>query len=379
MKKIYIILLLVLIFFIRTFAQSMHVQGQLSSWTTVNTDKIDNSQIGLRYIPALSLEKTLSDTYTLDTEFSLNTYGSGQFSGWDELETANKLKLYRMWLRIASSQFEARIGLQKINFGSASFLRPLMWFDRMDPRDPLRLTDGVYGLLIRYYFLNNANIWLWGLLGNDEIKGWEFIPSDKKKPELGGRIQLPLYTGEIAVTFHHRKADLKNSIGMTLPVSDEIISENRIGLDGKWDIGIGAWFESSLIHQDLPIQQYQYRRFFNLGFDYTFDVGNGILIMNEFFNIETADKAFGTGEGFSFSILSMNYPLSLLDNVTGILYYDWDNQQWYRFINWQRMYDKWSFYFIGFWNPDRFGIYQNQRETNLFAGKGFQLMMVFNH
>ena len=57
-------------------------------------------------------------------------------------------------------------GLQKINFGSATMLRPLMWFDQVDPRDPLQLTDGVWGVLGRYYFLNNANIWLWGLYGN---------------------------------------------------------------------------------------------------------------------------------------------------------------------------------------------------------------------
>jgi len=53
--------------------------------------------------------------------------------------------------------------LQKINFGSATLFRLLMWFDRIDPRDPLKLTDGVYGLLLRYYFHNNTNIWLWGL------------------------------------------------------------------------------------------------------------------------------------------------------------------------------------------------------------------------
>ena len=69
-------------------------------------------------------------------------------------------------MRYSSDQFELRLGLQKINFGSASMLRPLMWFDQMDPRDPLHLTDGVWGLLARYYFLNNANIWLWGLYGN---------------------------------------------------------------------------------------------------------------------------------------------------------------------------------------------------------------------
>ena len=112
-----------------------------------------------------------------------------------------------MWVKFSGDQFELRAGLQKINFGSAQMFRPLMWFDRIDPRDPLQLTDGVYGLLARYYFLNNANIWLWGLYGDDKIKGWELIPSKKNSIEYGGRVQLPLYTGEIAATYHHRTAD----------------------------------------------------------------------------------------------------------------------------------------------------------------------------
>jgi len=56
-----------------------------------------------------------------------------------------------MWIRLSTKQFELRAGLQKINFGSATLLRPLMWFDKIDPRDPLQLTDGVYALLARYY------------------------------------------------------------------------------------------------------------------------------------------------------------------------------------------------------------------------------------
>jgi hypothetical protein len=33
------------------------------------------------------------------------------------------------------------------------------------------------------------HFWLWGLCGNDETKGWEAIPSDRKKIEFGGRWQ----------------------------------------------------------------------------------------------------------------------------------------------------------------------------------------------
>jgi len=251
--------------------------------------------------------------------------------------------------------------LQKINFGSATFLRPLMWFDKIDPRDPLQLTDGVYALLARYYFQNNTNIWLWGLYGNDEIKGWEIFPSFNDKIEYGGRIQTPVLTGELAFTYHHRKADL-SKINLEKPLSsNDFLNENRIGLDGKWDIGIGLWFELSLTHQDFDIYNLVYRRAINLGADYTFALGNGLNVMTEFFTYGMSEEVFSNSENIYFSSLSLNYPLGIIDNFSTIVYYDWTNKDWYRFVNWQQTYDKWSFYLMGFWNPDKFQIYNNQQ------------------
>ena len=80
----------------------------------------------------------------IDFEASANLYGTFAFHPFDEAHSDGGLKPYRLWTRYSSDQFELRLGLQKINFGSASMLRPLMWFDQMDPRDPLHLTDGVW-------------------------------------------------------------------------------------------------------------------------------------------------------------------------------------------------------------------------------------------
>ena len=362
-----------------SYSQPLELQGQLSGWTVVTKNKSIESQIGIRYIPALSLEKSFTNGLTIDSELSANAFGTRQFHSLEKSASGSKIKPYRLWLRFSSSQFEARLGLQKINFGSATFLRPLMWFDRIDPRDPLQLTDGVYGFLGRYYFLNNANIWLWGLYGNDETKGWEAIPSDKKMPEYGSRVQVPLFTGEIAVTYHHRNADFQNQDFAALISPKNQFPEDKFGLDGKWDIGIGLWFEVVFIHQDVVISMLRYQRLINLGLDFTFEFGNGLNIMGEYFSIATSEKALGAGEGMSFSAVSLNYTLDLLDNLTAMVYYDWENKNFYRFINFQRTLDNWSFYLIGFWNPDQFRIYQNQPEKNLFAGKGLQVMVVFNH
>ena len=367
----------ILIFSGNIHALESDIRGQLSSWTIENRNENGwENNTGLRYIPLLNLTHPLNEDASIDSELSINS-----FLTTDENNEGKHgdIDIYRMWIRFASSQFEIRAGLQKINFGPAMLLRALMWFDRMDPRDPLQLTKGVYALLGRYYFLNNANLWVWGLLGNDETKGWETFPSDKDRAEFGGRVQMPLYNGEIAFTYHHREMDLRNQV-FPVPVSSEDnIPENRFALDGKWDVGIGLWFEAVLIHQDLDISPLRYERLINLGMDYTFDLGDGLNVIGEYFTIGTSDDLFDSGEEISFSAVSVNYPLSLLDNITAMVYYNWDNQEWYRFVRWQRQYDNWSIYLMGFWNPEEFQIYQNREENNLFSGKGFQLMIVFNH
>jgi hypothetical protein len=381
-KKILFISLIIILWGSRVFSQTLGLKGQLSGWVTINPEPSFETQIGLRYIPGLSIEKTIYEKYLIDTDISVNTYGYSLIHSSDDIDTDGKIKPYRIWLRLSSSQYELRIGLQKINFGSAMLLRPLMWFDRIDPRDPLQLTDGVYALLGRYYFLNNTNIWLWGLYGNDDAKGWEVFPSYKKEVEYGGRLQVPLYNGEIALSYHHRQANLSDK--QVDPNSSSLstknkIPEDRFGLDGKWDIGIGLWFEGALIHQNFDISVLKYQRLINVGLDYTFELGNGLHVVGEYFTRRTSEKAFGYGEDISFSAVSLNYHLGVIDTLTGMVYYGGENHDWYRFINWQRMYDNWSLHFIGFWNPDQLQVYQNLDESFLFAGKGIQVMVVFNH
>jgi hypothetical protein len=258
-------------------------------------------QGGLRYIPELQFSLPLG-VYSLDAEVSGNLWGSATYMD-DSIFLDEDLSFYRAWLRFSGNQFELRAGLQKINFGSAQLFRPLMWFDRIDPRDPLQLTDGVWGLLGRYYFMNNANIWLWALYGQDEVKGWELIPSKNKSMEYGGRIQLPLYTGEIGATYHHRTADP----GSVLPDSisnGELSPENRIALDLKMDLVLGLWAEASLIRQQFEFTPLNYTSMINLGADYTFGLGHGLGVMAESFWYLRGADPFGSEETLSFGLLS---------------------------------------------------------------------------
>ena len=357
-------------------SQSLGFKGQAIGWTTLNPAEPFQAQAGLRYIPELSFSLP-AGKYNIDGEFSANLWASGTHAN-DSMTLEKQLSPYRMWMRFSGDQFELRAGLQKINFGSAQMFRPLMWFDRIDPRDPLQLTDGVYSLLARYYFLNNANIWLWGLYGDDKIKGWEIIPSKKNSIEYGGRVQLPLFTGEIAATYHHRTADP----GPVLPDSvtlGETSPENRIALDAKMDLGVGLWIEVALSQQDFSFTDLNYKSMLNAGMDYTFNLGNGVNLMTEAFGYLQGEQPFAADQKLLFGLLSASYPVNIIHNVSAMLFYDFTNNNLYRFINWSVAYDRWSFYIMGFWNPDTYKLYNVDPRTSLYGGWGFQLMAVFNH
>ena len=354
-------------------------ENQASSWIGVTFDNKVSWQAGARYIPTLSPTIQLNKKSKIDAELSFNAYGNLQFSGFD-FDTANyALKPYRLWLRYSTSRLEIRAGLQKISFGSSNVLRPLMWFDKMDFRDPLLLTEGVYALLGRYYFRNNANIWLWSLYGNNKVKGWETAPSLKDIPEYGGRLQLPSMKGELAVSYHHRDADFSAfSAGLPMPVENRF-TEQMFALDGKWDIGPGIWFEyvGKMNEKNNPFAG-RWETYYSLGADYTFLIGSGVNIASEFFhysnNHDNADLAIKR----NISTLSVSYPLRPSHNLSGLLYYNWDTREWYRILNLQLKYDYFSFYFIGYWNPDDAALYGSSENNSTFAGKGLRVMIVLD-
>ncbi len=371
--------------------QSFVFKGQAIGWTVASqmeetvglpgsgdTKKVLRGQAGMRYLPEIQLQTPINEDFSFDAEISANIWGSGLYWSADSTVWEGDVRPYRAWMKFSGDQFEVRGGLQKINFGSANMLRPLMWFDQIDPRDPLQLTDGVWGILGRYYFLNNANIWVWGLIGNDQRKGWEVIPSVKNKPEFGFRVQLPIPGGELATTYHYRLADAEKVFQIPHGAKPHI-REKRLALDGKFDYVVGIWFEAVLTHQEIHIPELEYSHALSLGLDYTFGLGNGINVMTEYFTFGSSERPLSGGENVHFSALSANYPFNIINNLNGIIFYDWTNKEFYNFINWSWQYDKWSFYIMGFWNPQRFNLYQGLGDANLYAGRGLQFMVVFNH
>jgi hypothetical protein len=377
----YFLTLMVLIIPAVAIAQKVQFRfkNQVSLWSTVNHTTQTNYMVGARYIPTLSIADSLKKGGLLDAELSVDAYGDLLFTGNKYDSSGADISAYRFWVRYSGKHFEVRLGLQKINFGSATILRPLMWFDRIDYRDPLQLTDGVYGALGRYYFQRNVNIWLWLLYGENKVKGWEIAPSLNKSLEYGGRLQIPVSKGEMALSFHHREADFSSFYHYIPHNGLSHYPENRISLDGKWDLGPGLWYEYVIKHNDPDNGVLgEWETYFNVGLDYTFKTGNGLNVTTEFFRYNNKQSWNEESIAIDYSAVALNYPFALLNRISGVIYYNWTQKEWYRFINVERNYDYWSFYIMLFWNPERFYLYGTSNDRNLLSGKGIQFMAVVN-
>ena len=350
--------------------------GQVTAWGIGQFQTPIPMQFGARFVPTLLGNFQLSAKSKLDFEASININGSFNYTGFHNDTILGQLKPYRIWLRYSGDNWEVRAGLQKINFGSAKLFRPLMWFDAMDVRDPLHLTDGVYGVLGKYFFQNNANLWLWGLIGNKNPKGYELWGSTEWKPEIGGRFEMPAGPGEIAVSTHNRR--LNYNIG-----SGKEFNETRIGLDGKWDVGIGLWFESSITITDAQnnpfLFPFKVQDMWNVGADYTVPLGNGLGVTIEYFRYHAGDKFLVEGNAVNVVGTMLTYPLSMLDNLSGMIFYLPDQNKWMNYLSWGRTYDNFTIYAIGYWNPDNVQLVTAQTQSrNMFAGKGIQVMVNYN-
>lgn len=344
--KIKFSLLLFVLLSALTAQSKWNFKGQWIGSTTLSGTHKDFQFNGYtQYLPMLEYQPE-----TRYLQFSLDA--AGNFS--TNFESDPKAKLYRLKLTLASPQTEFRLGLQKINFGPAQILRSLQWFDTMSPTDLLKLTDGVYGALFRHYFLNNNNIWLWSLYGNDSKKGIEIMETQKNTPELGGRTQLRALGGEVGLTGHHRQ---------TLQGP-----ENRLAVDGRWDAIIGSWFEA-LFQKNDDLQ----RVMVTIGMDYTFGLGNGLYLMGEHLYTKINFDGPGQSEIPQYSALMVAYPITLFDNFNALFYYSWESRELSQFLGWQRTYD----HFLINLNLFHFPTISGDQQT--LQGYGFEFKLIFNH
>jgi len=378
MRKVVLIFVFIFLGFAIQAQESFLFKGQASSWLHYSAENENSLMWGGRYLPQINFSKAFKNDRQFDFETSANIFGSLIFNKNEEtLDFDGQIKPYRAWMRYSDKQFEVRAGLQKINFGSASMFRPLMWFDEVDARDPLKLTDGVWGLLARYYFLNNANVWLWALYGNEQARGWEYAERNMDYPEYGGRLQFPFLKSEMGFSFHHQMIDARTISIVNFPF--ESVSENKIGYDIKIDWLLGLWFEGVWSKKNADLGFLKNQEMMTVGLDYTFAIGNGLYFITEHFLASNDEKAFQFKQSIHLTATSFSYPIGLFDNISTIFYYDWTNNSAYNFVNWQKQFNKWSLQLMAYWNPEHSVLPSAGDPSRLYGGKGIQVMLIFNH
>lgn len=361
--------------------------GQAVTWITTQFQQPPVFQPGFRFVPSFTGKFDLKNNHVRDYEASLNVNGHITFVDNQIMDTSFQFKPYRIWIRNATDTYEYRIGLQKINFGSAKMFRPLMWFDAMDVRDPLQLTDGVNAALFKCFFENNANVWVWGMLANQKPKGFELFGTQQFTPEAGAMFEFPAGPGEMGIATHYRKLNLaKNNFGdnNAFSVSDELlplisISETRLGLFGKWDLEVGLWFESSISRFSENSFIPAWTDMWNVGADYTLSFGNGLGASLEYFRYHTGNK-FIT-EGISVDVLGamFNYPISLNDQISAMMFVLPENARVFNYISWNRTIENIVLYAIAYWNPEDANLLNFQSNSrNLYSGKGIQCMLSYH-
>lgn len=359
------------------------LEGQLSAWTSTG----DEQQLGVRYIPEMRMIYPLNEKKSIDADIALNASAYVYANRLDSfsVERNTDCKFYRASMRYASSHYELRAGLQKINFGPAKILRSLMWFDHIDFRDPLQFTDGVNALLGRYYCLNNANVWLWGIQNTDDKKGIDLYASDTRHLEIGGRYQFPVPRGEVGFSVNQRYVDPASFTAVThIPITEGI--ERRYAFDGNWDfLGMGLWCEAALHHTALtrpatPLPTTNASNAFwetlcTLGGDYTWSIGTGLHVLGEH-----AIRSSGTDIDIqsartNVSAVSFDYTFTILDRIMTIGYYDWDAKKVYSFLRWTRTYDSWQFHGMVFSSQNT----NTQNAPASFQGVGCMIMAAYNY
>jgi hypothetical protein len=374
-QKIYIIAFIILS--TSVLAQNkFDFKGQISGITSFSPNNDLDWFAGGRFIPEASYTISLDSIHNLDFNVAANIWGSVLFHPFDTSKSEGDIESYRIWARYTGKQYEVRLGLQKIDFGVATLLRPLQWFNQIDPRDPLQLTNGVYGALGRYYFSNNANIWLWSLIGNEKTRGFEVIETNNNIPEFGARFQYPVPKGEIGFSYHHRNANSTNILGIQ---QYDDIEENRFGIDCKWDVTVGLWFEATHTIKNKDLGDFTNQSLLNVGTDYTFGLGNGLNVVAEHLISSFDTDTFKFKNTDNTSAISAMYPLSFFDNISTMYYYNWDSKDSTFFLNYEHQFSKLSGYAMVYYNPEvQQGIQNNELTTN-FSGPGIRFMLVYNY
>lgn len=202
--------------------------------------------------------------WVLDYELTADARQLDGPSAQSRLFPETDVDFFRAWLRLDNGDFKIRGGRQKILFGSGAIYRPLGLFDTRNVTGVVPQTRGVDGVRVTQFQSDSAL-----------IEGW-LVPAKKDSALIVGmRGEMLLADAEVGVVFqYHPESDLKD-----LPSFDQEMVQMGYHIKGENEFGF--WNESRL---DIEMKASSPIRFDTvLGVDYTFDIGEGLHVLAEYF------------------------------------------------------------------------------------------------
>jgi hypothetical protein len=182
-------------------------------------------------------------------------------------------ELFRGWIRYEKGDFNIRGGRQQILFGAGTLFRPLGFFDTRNISGIIPLTRGVDGLRSTYFLSSTSS-----------VQGWAVPAQTGNRVIAGLRGEANFGPIEAGVVIQYKP---KTEITFLNSFNLELI---QMGYHIHGEYIVGYWNESRLdIQQDQPGDPLRFDTVF--GVDYTFDVGQGLHVLLEYF-LRTQEPGF---------------------------------------------------------------------------------------
>lgn len=149
----------------------------------------------------------------------------------------------------------------------------------------------------------------------------------------------------------------------------------KIGMDGRWDVGPGLWYECSFTGSDRNVGPFSQLALLTLGSDYTFALGNGLNLTAEHMWAAMGRSITEMDETAAFSALSMSYPINFFNQLRLLSYFDWKHQKPYTFLQYENKLSRGKLQLMAWANPEN-PVLPGREDMMLFGGLGIQIMYI---
>jgi hypothetical protein len=217
--------------------------------------------------------------WSLDYEILVdnrNAYGAAEKAGFVKDWDAD---FFRAWVRLSSSSddLELRAGRQQLLFGAGALFRPLGFYDN-------RVISGVFPQTVGVDSFRLT----WHSTETTTFQSWLVPAKSESRMIVGGRWEALINELETGIAFqYHPVSKLRN-----LANFDKELTQFGYHIKGEFEVGF--WNETRFdLESDSGKTLVRADSVF--GTDYTFDVGQGLHILLEYF-ISSTEKGFSVAD-----------------------------------------------------------------------------------